>query len=136
MPGEVIHDAAPDLFWSLSFALAAAGWRHSGGFDEEYVGYSAEDTDYAQRCLARGLHLGWVGDARAYHQYHPTQEPPAHHLEDLLRNGALFYRRWSRWPMSGWFEELEAQGLVVRQGAGWSRRSPGREHAVPLSDTG
>ena len=123
-PGEVLRDAEPDLFWSLSFALSKSAWGVSGGFDEEYVGYGAEDTDFAHRCRARGLGLGWVGDARAYHQHHPTQDPPVQHLEDLLRNGAIFHRHWGRWPMRGWFEELEWLGMVRPSGAGWVRAEP------------
>ena len=32
--GEVVVGGAPELFWSLSFAVDAATWRRIGGFDE------------------------------------------------------------------------------------------------------
>jgi GT2 family glycosyltransferase len=118
-PGEVVRGADPDLFWSLSFALHRDAWERTGGFCEDYSGYGGEDTDFAQQALARGLSFGWVGDARAYHQHHPTQDPPVQHLHDILRNGALFHRRWGRWPMSGWLTAFEEHGLVRRSGDGW-----------------
>ena len=74
-PGERAHDADPDLFWSLSFALSAAAWSRAGGFHEGYVGYGGEDTDFARVLLAGGLRLGWLGAARAFHQWHPDRDP-------------------------------------------------------------
>lgn len=69
--------------------------------------------------------MAWTGDARAYHQHHPVSDPPVEHLDDLLRNGAIFHRRWGEWPMRGWFEALEQRGLVRRAGEGWDRADPG-----------
>ena len=45
-PGHVTA-LEPALFWSLSFALSAELWQRIGGFHEGYVGYGAEDTDFA-----------------------------------------------------------------------------------------
>ena len=92
-----------------------AAWSAVGGFCEEYAGYGGEDTDLAQLWTASGRPLGWVGDARAYHQHHATEEPPVQHLDDILRNGAIFARRWGRWPMEGWLAEFERMGLVARR---------------------
>lgn len=122
-PGERSVGGDPDLFWSLSYAAHARAWTEVGGFCEEYAGYGGEDTDLAQLWTASGRSLGWVGAARAYHQHHATQEPPVHHLDDILRNGELFARRWGRWPMQGWLTEMEQMGLVVREPDGhWVRR--------------
>ena len=118
-PDEVVRNGDPDLFWSLSFALGAAAWRRVGGFHEGYVGYGGEDTDFGRLVVRGGLSHGWAGGARAYHQFHAVSEPPVEHLDDILRNGALFSRRWGCWPMTGWLEEFEAQGLVTREGPGW-----------------
>ena len=97
-----------------------------GGFGEEYVGYGAEDTDYGHRVVAAGAALGWTGSPRAYHQHHPTSSPPIQHLAAILRNGALFRRRWGHWPMQGWLEAFEELGLVVRAGDDWiPRPAPG-----------
>ncbi len=121
--GETVIGGRHELFWSLSFALDAATWDLIGGFDEAYVGYGAEDTDFAQRARAAYVGLAWVGDARAYHQYHPTQDPPLQHLDDILRNGAIFARRWGWWPMRGWLDGFERAGLIERDGVGDYRRT-------------
>ncbi len=114
--GETIVGGDPDLFWSLSFALHADAWHRAGGFDEAYVGYGGEDTDFGQRVVRAGLELGWVGGARAYHQHHPTTSPPVQHVADVVRNGRVFRDRWGRWPMTGWLDAFEQRGLVRRVG--------------------
>ncbi|MFD3327500.1 glycosyltransferase family 2 protein [Streptomyces sp. NPDC058701] len=110
--GQVVRGGDPRLFWSLSFSLTAATWKRVGGFCEEYTGYGAEDTDYAATAARRGVDLWWVGGAPAYHQYHPAESPPVRHLDDILRNGALYRTRWGTWPMEGWLRAFEARGLV------------------------
>jgi N-acetylglucosaminyl-diphospho-decaprenol L-rhamnosyltransferase len=119
-PGEVERGGDVDLFWSLSFAMSSRTWHRSGGFDEAYVGYGGEDTDFGHRLAARGIDLAWVGGARTYHQFHPVSRADDH-LDDILRNGRIFRDRWGRWPMGGWLAELEEQGLVVRRGDDWLR---------------
>lgn len=109
------------LFWSLSFATSDAGWRGAPDFDEGYEGYGGEDTDFAFALRDRGIPLMWVGGAHAYHQHHPTQSPPWQHLDDILRNGARFARRWGEWPMTGWLERFEEAGAVVHDSGGWRR---------------
>ncbi|RLK52569.1 glycosyltransferase family 2 protein [Microbacterium telephonicum] len=109
------------LFWSLSFALTPATWERSGGFDEAYVGYGGEDTDFAFRLRERRIPLWWVGGAHAYHQHHPTSSPPWQHLDDILRNGAIFARTWGEWPMTGWLESFADAGAVRREVSGWVR---------------
>ncbi|WP_445256839.1 glycosyltransferase family 2 protein [Nocardioides aurantiacus] len=118
-PGQHLLGAPPELFWSLSFALSGSAWQRTGGFCEDYVGYGGEDTDFGMLVVERGLEHGWLGDARAYHQHHPTSAPPVQHLEAVVRNGALFRRRWGWWPMTGWLEAFEERGLVVREGDDW-----------------
>lgn len=93
------------------------------------MGYRGEDTDFAfaAAAAAAGLELGWVGDARAYHQHHRVTEPPVEHVEDIVRNGALLGSRWGSWPMEGWLRDFELLGLVERTPTGWASRSqPGR----------
>lgn len=113
-PGQIVLGGPHELFWSLSFAVDAPTWQRIGGFDECYTGYGAEDTDFGQRARRAGVELAWVGSARAYHQYHPTADPPVQHLDDILRNGALFAKRWGWWPMGGWLDRFEGLGLVER----------------------
>ncbi len=117
--------AADDLrlFWSLSFATTADTWHALGGFDPVYVGYGAEDTDFGQRIGAAGGALTWVGGARAHHQHHATRHPPTQHLDDIVANANRFARRWGWWPMEGWLEAFEQQGLAHRRGDGtWVAR--------------
>lgn len=122
-PGSIRVGGDPNHFWSLSFAAHADTWVRVGGFCERYAGYGAEDTDFAHRWHRSGRPLGWVGDARTYHQHHPTEDPPTQHLDDILRNGAIFAAQWGRWPMEGWLAEFEARGLVERApGGAWVRR--------------
>lgn len=115
LPGEVVVDAdRHELFWSLSFALRTRTWDRIGGFDEAYVGYGGEDTDFGRRAHEAGIPLAWVGGARAFHQHHPVSRPPVEHVGDIVRNAGIFHRRWGTWPMTTWLSELEACGLVHR----------------------
>lgn len=126
-PGE-LRAAPPDeypLFWSLSFATTAELWLDLPGFDERYEGYGGEDTDFAFMLREGSVPLIWVGGAHAYHQHHPTQSPPWQHLDDILRNGALFAARWGEWPMTGWLQAFEAAGAVSFDGSAWHRVSAG-----------
>jgi GT2 family glycosyltransferase len=100
------------LFWSLSFAVTETQWTRIGGFDERYEGYGGEDTDFGQRAKLNGVGLTWVGGAWAFHQHHPTQDPPVQHLDDILRNAELFHERWGWWPMRGWLDEFRRLGLI------------------------
>lgn len=108
----VLADGDHTLFWSLSFSVRAGLWQQLGGFCEEYAGYGGEDTDFGQIAASHGVPLIWVGGAWAYHQYHPTSDPPRQHAADIVRNAAVFYRRWGWWPMSGWLEAFEREGLA------------------------
>jgi len=111
------------LFWSLSFALTVPSWRAVGGFDEGYVGYGGEDTDFGQRVGAAGGRLLWVGGALAHHQHHPTASPPVQHVHDIVANANRFAERWGWWPMEGWLEAFAAQGLACRSADGSWRTS-------------
>ncbi len=112
----------PGLFWSLAFAIRAERFRSLGGFDEAFVGYGAEDTDFGFRVAEAGLPLLFVGGAVACHQHHAGHQPPVQHLDDILRNAALFRARWGRWPMEGWLDEFERLGLIDRASDRLSRR--------------
>ncbi|SMQ71825.1 galactosyltransferase-related protein [Agreia sp. VKM Ac-1783] len=111
-PGQVMRGGDHDLFWSLSFAVTAATWSRIGGFDEAYVGYGGEDTDFAASAAEKSIELAWIGAARAYHQHHAVESPPVSHLDDIVRNAALFHERWHRWPMVGWLTAFDDAGLI------------------------
>lgn len=111
-PGELRGGGDHRLFWSLSFAVTPTVWERIGGFCPEYLGYGAEDTDFAQAAKSVSIDLTWVGGAAAYHQWHPTSIPPVQHLDDILRNGEIFAGRWGWWPMQGWLDEFLDRGLI------------------------
>ncbi|HWF33147.1 MAG TPA: galactosyltransferase-related protein [Solirubrobacteraceae bacterium] len=119
--GELLPAADLLLFWSLSFAITAEGWRRVGGFCEEYEGYGGEDTDFAQLAAQAGLGMMWVGGAWAYHQHHESEDPPLQHAEDIVQNANLFHRRWGWWPMEGWLAQFAARGVArfERASAQW-----------------
>lgn len=104
------------LFWSLAFGLHRRRFLDLGGFDEAFTGYGAEDTDFGFRAREAGLPLLFMGGAGAFHQYHDVFDPPLQHLEDIVRNAALFRARWKIWPMEGWLDAFEKAGLIIRRG--------------------
>ena len=128
--GQAIDSHDHELFWSLSFAVTEPVWHVIGGFCEDYTGYGGEDTDFGQLARAAGIGLRWIGGATAFHQHHPVSDPPVEHLDAILRNAAIFHRRWGWWPMTGWLTEFERRGLVrfVAERDAWVATS-----AEPLS---
>lgn len=108
--GKVTH-LPYTLFWSLNFACSKAVFDRIGGFDTRYVGYGAEDTDFAFTARDKSVKLGTVG-ATAFHQYHPSYAPPLNHLERIVENAMLFKRKWHQWPMEGWLEKFKALGYI------------------------
>ena len=113
-PGEVVEEPELTRFWSLNFAMTARDFTAVGGFDEAYVGYGGEDTDFAQRLGAAGGSMAWLGGATAHHQWHTTHSPPWDHVEDVVRNAGVFAERWGWWPMEGWLAQFAEAGLVRR----------------------
>ena len=41
------------------------------------------------------------------------------HLDDILRNAAIFHRRWGWWPMEGWLDAFAERGLARYATEGW-----------------
>ena len=115
---QVLRTTDYALFWSLSFAVAASTWTKIGGFCEQYRGYSGEDTDFAQSAAAQEVSMHWVGGAHAFHQFHPTADPPVQHVDDIVRNARIFHQRWGWWPMQGWLAGFEEAGAITRDAAG------------------
>jgi GT2 family glycosyltransferase len=115
---DVVASTDYELFWSLSFAVTSSTWRTVGGFCEQYRGYGAEDTDFAQTARSAGVPMRWIGGAHAYHQFHPVSDPPVEHVVDIVRNATVFYQRWGWWPMSHWLNAFEQRGLITRDSSG------------------
>ncbi|QMS56946.1 hypothetical protein CIB50_0001670 [Kocuria varians] len=116
--GELVA-ADPRMLWSLSMATTVRTWDDAGGFDERYVGYGGEDTDFGQRLAAAGGSLWWLGGAAVYHQHHPTQSPPVQHAAAIARNANIFRRTWGFDPMEGWLTAMAERGVLTRLGADW-----------------
>ncbi|PZN97818.1 MAG: glycosyl transferase [Hyphomicrobiales bacterium] len=101
------------LFWSLAFGVSRGAFDRAGGFDENFSGYGAEDTDFAFRAQKAGLDLFFLGGASAYHQHHGVVDPPLQHFADIIRNARRFYAKWNVWPMKGWLDAFADMGLVT-----------------------
>ncbi|WP_375492068.1 glycosyltransferase [uncultured Jatrophihabitans sp.] len=127
----VLIDLAAQLFWSLSFAVAAPTWLATGGFYEGYVGYGGEDTDFAVTADTHGVPLLMAGGADAFHQHHPAADPPVAHLDDIVRNSHVYARRHSTLPMGGWLAGFRDRGLLGAAGDLPRRADPVRVVTVP-----
>lgn len=123
---NLINDSATDIaikrtkdygaFWSLCFAIMREQFEHIGGFDSSFVGYGAEDTDFA--FMARQLGIGfYLTNDVIYHQQHSVYRPPLKHLESIVTNANRFYDKWQHWPMAGWLAEFAAMNLIDWQEA-------------------
>lgn len=99
-------------FWSLNFAMRRSTFLRLGGFDERYVGYGGEDTDFGKTLDQAGVAIAWVKGARAYHQYHPHHMPPVHHIDSVVRNAELFEAKWGYRTMGHWLHAFRLMGLV------------------------
>lgn len=110
-PGELLAETRWELLWTLSLAAPTALLHRAGGFDERYVGYGGEDTDFAMRLRQVGATLHWVGGAMGYHQHH-DEVGRRDKVPDVVRNATLFHRTWGWWPMEGWLRELARDGVV------------------------
>lgn len=112
-PGELFRRDCHELAWTTSLAMRRTTFATLDGFDERFVGYGAEDTDFAIRARECGFGVWWTGDAPAYHQHHATSGgPPVEHLHDIVRNANLFASLHGWYPMRGWLDDFDRRGLV------------------------
>lgn len=99
-------------FWSLNFAMRRATFLSVGGFDERYVGYGGEDTDFGRVVSEAGVPLRWARGARAYHQHHAHHMPPVHHIDSVIANAARFRDKWGHFTMEHWLRAFTLMGLI------------------------
>jgi GT2 family glycosyltransferase len=103
-------------FWSLNFALHRDDWARSGGFDERYVGYGGEDTDFGKTLDQHDIPIWWIRGGKVYHQYHPHSMPPIHHMDSVIENAERFRAKWGYRTMEHWLYAFELMGLVTKSG--------------------
>lgn len=104
-------------FWSLNFAIGTKAFKASGGFDERYIGYGGEDTDFGKTLSTQGIGMAWMKGARVYHQYHEHHMPPVHHLTSVVRNAELFASKWGYRTMEHWLYAFKLMGLIDTVGS-------------------
>ncbi|MGB3556160.1 MAG: galactosyltransferase-related protein [Jannaschia sp.] len=105
-------------FWSLSFAMHRDDWAASGGFDERFVGYGGEDTDFGRTLSERDIAIWWIRGARVYHQHHPHCMPPIHHVPSIVRNAEIFAEKWGHRTMEHWLHAFRMMGLIENSATG------------------
>lgn len=111
-PGDPVRNDLHALAWTTSLGLTRGVFDRLGGFDERFVGYGGEDTDFAERARLSGVGVWWTGDATAFHQDHGGGGLPSQHVAAIVRNARLFQQLHGWWPMLGWLEEFDRQRLV------------------------
>lgn len=100
-----------NMFWSLCFAMTRESFDSIAGFDEGFLGYGGEDTDFAWKMKDADLEL-WLSNAKVYHQQHPVSVPPLGHLEAIVDNSNYFFKKRGFWIMESWIKDFEEMGLI------------------------
>ena len=104
-----------ELFWSLCFGIRKETFDKIGGFDTDYLGYGGEDTDFSFRLRSQNVPLYKIS-ALAYHQFHPSYDPPLNHLEEIVSNARVFYDKWKMLPMKKWLDRFADLGYITLEG--------------------
>lgn len=123
LENSILHPARPviysdiektqiySLFWSLCFSIHKNDFEKIGKFHENYLGYGAEDTDFAFEAEKSGVEFYFV-NAFAFHQQHAVSTPPYHNMKSIIRNANIFYKRWGVWAMDNWLKMFADKKLV------------------------
>ncbi len=111
MHSEIEKSPAYSLFWSLCFSIRRKTFEEIGGFSEEYLGYGAEDTDFAFKAEKQQIDFHLV-KAYIFHQQHAVSTPPYHHLDPIVRNCNIFHKKWGIWAMDNWLEMFADKELI------------------------
>lgn len=99
-------------FWSLIFAIHKDQYTKIGGFDESFIGYGGEDTDFAQSFHKAGLKLLFA-PTHVIHQYHIKYDPPLNYFNAILKNAERYKEKWGRYAMYAWLQKFAAMGLIT-----------------------
>lgn len=108
----IVKPGTYDLFWSLAFAVNKKVFEKIGGFCEEFIGYGAEDTEFAYRAQQKNIKHMMAGTTKVFHQYHPVHTHPYSHFEDIIGNARTYYKLHGYWPMSGWLKKFQKYGFI------------------------
>ena len=98
-------------FWSLLFAIQKQTFENIGGFDESFIGYGAEDTDFAMMFHRAGVKQIFVRDY-VLHQYHDKYDPPLNHFDSIIENATRYQQKWNVLPMKRWLNAFKDMGLI------------------------
>jgi GT2 family glycosyltransferase len=99
-------------FWSLIFAIQKQTFETIGGFDESFIGYGAEDTDFAMMFHKAGIKQIFVRDY-VLHQYHDKHDPPLNYFDSIIKNATRYQQKWGVLPMMRWLKAFENLGLIA-----------------------
>jgi GT2 family glycosyltransferase len=99
-------------FWSLIFAIQKQTFEKIGGFDESFMGYGAEDTDFAMMFHKAGIKQIFVRDY-VLHQYHDKHDPPLNYFNSIIENATRYQQKWGVLPMMRWLKAFEKLGLIA-----------------------
>ena len=118
MSGDEVDGVTPvedhGELWGLSFALPKLQYLRVGGFDEKFVGYGAEETDFARSLADARIPLHFDPRARAVHQWHEVHQPPLQHFDDIVANARRFRAKRGNWAMGYWLDQFERDGFIRR----------------------
>ena len=98
-------------FWSLIFAIKKQTFEKIGGFDESFIGYGAEDTDFAMMFDKVGIKQIFIRDY-VLHQYHDKHDPPLNYFDSIIKNATRYQQKWGTLPMRRWLKAFEEMSLI------------------------
>ena len=101
-----------ELFTSIHFGCRRDLFDSLGGFDEEYRGYSCEDTDFGQKLRAQKIPL-YMNKAEAFHQYHKASGAPFEKVSEVVRNVNYFQSKWGWLPAQAWLDAFMERDLIA-----------------------
>ena len=92
-------------------------WDRIGGFCEEYAATAARTPTSASSPQPPAS--GSTGSAARTPTTSSTRRATrrSEHVDDILANAHVFFRRWGWWPMTGWLTGFERLGLVTHNAA-------------------
>ena len=138
--GEEVDGLTPIMdhseLWGLSFALNKMTFLRVGGFDEDFVGYGGEETDFARALADADVPLHFEPRARALHQWHTVHQPPLQHFDDIVANARRFHAKRGVWPMDYWLDQFERDGFISRGQGLQVLRQPTPEELDEARQTG